>query len=80
MYHFGVGNGRLSKAEIKQRCAAAKKYGAQFITIHGNNGSCVCGHGCSLDTCPVLHFYFSAPNLGEPFDSATARAVASEIE
>jgi len=78
-FHFGVGKGRLSKAEIKRRQRAAEKHGATFVAVHGNQGHCECGHGCRLDTCPVMRYWYTAPNLGAPFDQATARAVEAEL-
>lgn len=78
-YHFGVGTGRLTGRQIAARRKAARKHGAKFHVVHGNQGHCVCGHGCRLDECGILNYWFSSPNMGEPSDSATARAVAAEL-
>lgn len=78
-YHFGFGRGRMSKAEQIRRAIVADRHGAKFVAVHGEQGHCVCGHGCRLDTCPVLRYWFVSPNLGEPFDSAVRRAVESDL-
>lgn len=76
-HFFGVGDGRLTKTEIRRREQIARTHHAEFIYMHPE--SCKCGHGHDPFECPVLHYWFACANMGEPFDSATARAVMAEI-
>lgn len=79
---FGVGTGRLTRSQVSARREAAAKHGCSFVVVTGNDGHCTCGHGCEIDKCPNKRYWFvgHGPQLGEPFDSATARAVLGEIK
>lgn len=80
MYMFGVGSGRLSKKEITRRTRIASQNDAEFVWHNGGNaGQCVCGYGCRMDHCSVLTYWFQSRNMGEPFNSATRRAVESAL-
>jgi len=73
-YYFGVGKGHLGRRADK----IAAKHGA-YLVNHTDPG-CGCGYGCTTGDCPEnRRHWFCCPNLGEPFDSATARAVESDL-
>lgn len=64
-YFFGVKNGKMDEAEQARRRRAAKKHNADFIYAELPEGP---------------RSWFACQNLGEPFDSETARAVMAELE
>ncbi len=65
-YNFGLGRGKIPprRRAIADRIAA--RHGADLCnpTMPGEGP----------------RYWFSAPNLGEPFDSAVAHAVAEDLE
>lgn len=65
MYHFGVGTGKVSEAQGKKLDKVARKHGATFTWAQMPEG---------------WKFWFSARNLGAPFDDAVREAVLREAE
>ena len=65
-FMFGVRKGQLTAREEQRRERIARKHGVVF------NYADFPGNGWMS--------WFSAPNYGEPFDSALARAVRSDID
>ncbi|HZN64408.1 MAG TPA: hypothetical protein VFB66_03850 [Tepidisphaeraceae bacterium] len=63
-YHFGTGQGRVSKAEAKRVDRIARKHGADFTSVRLPEG---------------YRYWFSCANRGAPFDGDTARAVLTEV-
>lgn len=78
-FFFGVGGGRISKAEIKRVEKIAGKHDSTFTVVTGNSGHCTCGYGCRIDRCPNKRWWFSTRNYGSPFDQQTAKAVMDEV-
>lgn len=72
-YYFGVGKGHLGRRADK----IAAKHGATLVN-HTDPG-CRCGYGCTSDCPENRRHWFACNNLGEPFNSATARAVESDL-
>ena len=72
-YYFLVGKGHLGKRADQ----IARKHGA--VLINHTDPGCGCGYGCTYDCPENRRHWFCCPNLGEPFDSATARAVESDL-
>lgn len=72
-YYFLVGKGHLGKRADK----IAAKHGATLVN-HTDPG-CGCGYGCASDCPENRRHWFACDNLGEPFNSATARAVESDL-
>ena len=64
--NFGLERGKRTSAEQEARHAAAARHGCTWVycTIPGDG----------------VRSWFSAPNLGEPFDSALSRAVMAELK
>ena len=72
-YLFGVSGGWLPP----RAATIARKHGATLVN-HRDPG-CKCGYGCA-DNCPACkRHWFAGPNRGEPFDSAMACAVLSDV-
>lgn len=65
-YHFGTGNGKITDSAFKRLDRIARKHGATFtrVTLPGDGP----------------RYWFSCPNLGHPFDGATARAVLDAVD
>jgi hypothetical protein len=63
---FGSGRNKPSARDAKRIDAIARKHGAVFVqaTLPGTG----------------YQHWFAAPNRGEPFDSALARAISEELE
>ena len=59
-YHFGVGNGRVSRKRINSLQRIASEHGAIF---------------CACNIAGRPRYWFSCQNLGSPFDSQRAYAV-----
>ena len=72
-YYFLVGKGHLGKRAAK----IAAKHGATLVN-HTDPG-CGCGYGCTSDCWANRRHWFACDNLGEPFNSATAREVESDL-
>jgi len=71
---FGTGPGHLPA----QASEIAKKYGASLI--NDTDTQCSCGHGCRPYRCEESRrHWFSAPNEGHPFDTATRIAVENDL-
>lgn len=66
MYLFGQRIGRLSVATRSKLIAIAKANGAQFYYATGRDFSGAKG-------------WFGCKNMGDPFDSATAKAVRDAV-
>lgn len=64
-YHFGVGHGKVSKAQAQQLNRIARKYDANFVAADMPEGP---------------RYWFTTDNYGAPFDGATARAVLADAE
>jgi len=65
-YHFGCGKGRIADKTAKRINEIARENGARFTATNmPGDGWC---------------YWFSAPNLGEPFDRQTAAAVWAALE
>jgi len=66
-YMFGARNSDkpTPPAERKRLAAIAKRHGAEFIEIRDANRT--------------YRRWFTCKNLGEPFDSAVARAVLADV-
>lgn len=72
-HFFGVGRGHLSNRVEK----AAHKEGAELVNY--TDPGCSCGYGCH-DDCPEnRRHWFECENLGEPFNSETARRVLAAV-
>ena len=65
VFHFGVSTERPTRTEAKRRHRIARQYDAEFIECDEPGG-----YRC----------WFSAKNMGEPFDSGRAFDVASALE
>ena len=76
VFLFGHGKGPITKKESQRRSKIAKKHGAEFVVC---GGPCVCGHDCPHGECRIKSYWFSGPNLGEPFDSRLAKDVMTEV-
>ena len=63
-HHFGVGRVRPSNRDARAIDAIAREHGAKFVQAQLPDG---------------YRHWFVAPNMGEPFDSGTARSVLSAI-
>ena len=74
-YQFLSGNGYLPAKAAK----IAREHGAKLIN-HCDSG-CACGYGCPTQhDCPRnRRHWFTAPNMGEPFDSELAREVEQAL-
>lgn len=65
MFHFGCGQGHMSKAEASRRNRLARQHGAAFVTVRLPDGG--------------QRWWFEAPNKGEPFNSALRRVVEAAL-
>ena len=65
-YFFGLGNGKVTTAIARKVDRIAKRHGARFVTYTEP------GTGRH-------RFWFAGPNLGNPFDRATAAAVYADL-
>lgn len=71
---FGLGKGWLSKKIGR----IAEKHGA--VLVNHTDPQCQCGHGCNPFECKSSRrHWFACDNLGEPFNSRTAREVMAAI-
>jgi len=64
-YHFGCGSGRIDDEKAERIDEIARENGARFTATKMPEG---------------WRYWFSAPNLGEPFDRQTAAAVWAALE
>jgi hypothetical protein len=65
-FHFGSGNGRIDNEMAERIHEIAQRHDATFIAVT------LPGDG--------PRYWFSAANLGSPFDQATAKAVTADLE
>ncbi len=72
-FMFLVGKGHLGKRADQ----IARKHGAYLVNY--TDPGCGCGYGCASDCPERRQHWFATDNLGEPFNSATARAVESDL-
>lgn len=73
-YMFGAGRGHLSDEADE----IAHRHGAYLVNHTGDQ--CNCGMGCWPGQCErAARHWFATRNYGEPFDSATARAVMRDL-
>ena len=64
-FHFCVGAGKRFSAQAERAISIiARAHGAKFVAVKMPDG---------------WRHWFSAPNLGEPFDSALSRAVMTDL-
>lgn len=75
-FHFGFGEGILSKKEIFIRERIAKQFNIEFHCISDH---CSCGYGCNPNKCKIKKYWYSAQNKGEFFDSSLAKKVLDEL-
>lgn len=75
-FHFLLGDGHLPAKAAK----IASEHGARLIN-HVDPG-CSCGRGCPpRRDCPRnKRHWFTAPNMGAPFDQNKARDVAAALD
>lgn len=72
-YFFGLGSGWLNKRADR----LARKHGAQLVNYC--DPGCKCGYGCTSDCPACKRHWFTCQNRGEPFNTATARAVMEAL-
>lgn len=65
-FFFGLGRGRVKEPMRRRVDRIAARHGACFVNPN------LPGEG--------WRYWFAAPNLGHPFDQATARAVADDLD
>jgi len=74
-YFFGLGPGWLPK----RANAIAREHGAE--AVNHTDDTCKCGRACDPGTCKsARRHWLECDNLGEPFNSRTAREVLAALE
>ena len=73
-YQFLCGHGHLPR----KAAAIAKKHGAELIN-HTDPG-CSCGRGCRCDCPNNRRHWFTAENMGHPFDGSKSFAVETDLK
>lgn len=62
---FGSGSGKVSMSRARKADRIAQRHGARCIVADLPEGA---------------RYWFTAPNMGDPFDKATAKAVLEDLE
>lgn len=63
-FHFGTGRGKVPSATAKKIAKIAQRHGCDFYAVTMPEGP---------------RYWFSGPNLGAPFDGATAKVVLEAV-